>query len=154
MSFLTLLVAVVQLPQLFGQLQSVLQGDMQAPAGHLLGHGVHLGIGHVQHPAHIPDGGPGRHGAEGDDLGHMVVAVLAADIVHHLAPAGVAEVHVDIRHGHPLRVQEPLEIEAVLHGVDVRDMQAVGHHAAGGAAAARAHGDSRALGIVHEIRRR
>ena len=143
-------VSLVQVRQLFGQLQSVLQGDM-GPGGHQLGHGVRLGIRHVQHPAHIPDSGPGRHGAEGDDLGHMVVAVFAADIVHHLAPAGVAEVHVDIRHGHPLRVQEPLEIEAVLHGVDVRDTQAVGHHAAGGGAAARPHGDSRALGIVHEI---
>ena len=143
-------VSLVQVRQLFGQLQSVLQGDM-GPGRHQLGYGVRLGIRHVQHPAHIPDSGPGRHGAEGDDLGHMVVAVLAPDIVHHLAPAGVAEVHVDIRHGHPLRVQEPLEIEAVLHGVDVRDTQAVGHHAAGGGAAARPHGDSCTLGIVHEI---
>ena len=68
-----------------------------------------------------------------------------------MAPAGVAEVHVDIRHGHTLRVQEALKIQAVLHGVDVRDTQAVGHHAAGGGAAARAHRDPRALGIVHEI---
>ena len=89
--------------------------------------------------------------AEGDDLGHMVVAVFAADIVHHLAPAGVAEIHVDIRHGDTLRVQEALKIQAVLHGVDVRDAQAVGHHAAGGGAAARAHRDPRALGIVDEV---
>ena len=143
-------VSLVQVRQLFGQLQSVLQGDM-GPGRHQLGHGIRFGVGHVQHPAHVPDGGPGGHGAEGDDLGHMVVAILAADIVHHLASAGIAEIHVDIRHGHPLRVQEPLKIQAVLHGVDVRDTQAVGHHAAGGGAAARPHGDSRALGIVHEI---
>ena len=81
----------------------------------------------------------------------MVVAVFAADIVHHLAPAGIAEIHVDIRHGDTFRVQEALKIQAVLHGVDVRDAQAVGHHAAGGGAAARAHRDPRPLGIVHEI---
>ena len=74
--------------------------------GHLLGDDVHLGVGHVQRPAHVPDGGPGGHGAEGDDLGHMVIAVLPADVVHHLTPAGVAEVHIDIGHGYPLRVQE------------------------------------------------
>ena len=143
-------VLLIQVRQLLGQLQGIVQGDVR-PGGHQLGHGIRFGIGHVQHPAHVPDGGPGGHGAEGDDLGHMVVAVLAADIVHHLAPAGIAEIHVDIRHGHPLRVQEPLKIQAVLHGVDVRDTQAVGHHAAGGGAAARAHRDPRALGIVHEV---
>ena len=143
-------VSLIQVRQLLGQLQRVVQGDVR-PGRHQLGHGIRFGIRHVQHPAHVPDGGPGGHGAEGDDLGHMVIAILAADIVHHLAPAGVAEVHVDIRHGHPLRVQEPLEIEAVLHGVDVRDTQAVGHHAAGGGAAARPHRDPRALGIVDEV---
>ena len=143
-------VLLVQVRQLLGQLQRVVQGDVR-PGGHQLGHGIRFGVGHVQHPAHVPDGGPGGHGAEGDDLGHMVVAVFAADIVHHLAPAGVAEVHVDIRHGDTLRVQEPLKIQAVLHGVDVRDAQAVGHHAAGGGAAARAHRDPRALGIVDEV---
>src|SRR5699024_870298 len=91
--------------------------------------------------AHVPDGSPGGHGAEGDDLGHPVVAVLPADVVHDLVPAGVAEVHVNIRHAHPLGVQEPLEVQAVLHGVDVGDVEAVGDHAAGGAAPARAHGD-------------
>ena len=95
------------------------------------------------HPAHVPDGAPGGHGAEGDDLGHVVVAVLAADVVHHLAPAGIAEVHVDIRHADPLRVQKALEVQAVLHRVDVRDVQAVADHAARRAAAARAHGDAR-----------
>ena len=43
------------------------------------------------------------------------VAVLSADVVHHLVPAGVAEVHVDIRHTHPLRVEEALEVQPVLH---------------------------------------
>ncbi|MPN05745.1 hypothetical protein SDC9_152998 [bioreactor metagenome] len=72
--------------------------------GHLLGDGVHLGIGHTKHPPHVPDHAPGRHSAEGHDLGHMVVSILSAYVVHHLAPAHVAEVHVDIRHADPLRV--------------------------------------------------
>ena len=119
--------------------------------GHLLGHYVHLGIGHVQHTAHVPDAAPGGHGAEGDDLGHPVVAVFPADVLHHLVPAGVAEVHVDVRHAHPLRVQKPLEVQPVLHGVHVGDVQAVGDHAAGGGAPAGAHGDALLPGVADKV---
>ena len=147
-------VAVVQVGQLLAELQGVVQCDVQcAGAGwHQLGHHVHLGIGHVQGAAHVPDGAPGGHGAESDDLGHMVVAVLAADVLHHLAPSGIAEVHVDIRHGHALRVQEALEIQLILHRVDIGDMQAVGHHGTCGAASSRANGNARLTGIAHEVR--
>ena len=120
--------------------------------GHLLGDLIHFGVGDVHAPPHVPDDAPGRHGAKRHDLGHVVVAVLPSDIVHHLAPADIAEVHIDIGHAHPLRVQEALEVQAVLHGVDVRDMETVRNHGTGGGAAARAHGDAHALGVAHEIR--
>ena len=147
------LVGLVEVGQLLAEPQGIVQRDMQRTGtrGHQLGHTVHLGIGHVQGAAHIPDGAPGSHGSEGHDLGHVVVPVLPADVVHHLAPAGIAEVHVDIRHGHALRIQETLEIQLVLHGVDVGDVQAVGHHGAGGAAAAGTHGYARLPGIVDEV---
>jgi len=119
--------------------------------GYLLGDGVHLGVGDVQGPAHVPDGPFGGHGAEGDDLGHMVGAVLAVDVVDDLPPAAVAEVHVDVGHGHPLGVQEALEVEGVLHGVHVGDLQAVGHHGPGGGAPPRPHGDAVGLGVADEV---
>ena len=119
--------------------------------GHQLGDDVHIGVGHIQYPAHVPDHAPGGHGAEGDDLSHMVIAVLAADVVHHLAPAGIAEVHIDIRHTHPLRVQEPLKVQAVLHGVDIGDAEAVADHGPRRAAAARSHRDAHAFGVAHEV---
>ena len=102
-------IRLIEVGELLGQLQRILDRDVQG-RWHQLSHHIHLGIGHVQRPAHIPNGGPCRHGAEGDDLGHMVVAVLAANVVHHLAPAGVSEVHIDIRHGYPLRIQETFKI--------------------------------------------
>ena len=144
-------IRLIEVGELLGQLQRILQGNVQG-RWHQLSHHIHLGIGHVQRPAHIPNGGPGCHGAEGDDLGHMVVAVLAADVVHHLAPAGVSEVHIDIRHGYPLRIQEALKIQMVLHGVDVRDVQTVGDHAPRRRASARSHGDTGILGVSDEIR--
>ena len=145
-----LLVGLIEVAELLAEPQRVIQGDVQG-VGHQLGDDVHIGVGHIQHPAHVPDHAPGGHGAEGDDLGHVVIPVLPADVVHHLAPAGVAEVHVDIRHADPLRVQEPLEVQVVLHGVDVRDVEAVADHAARGAAPAGTHGDACASGIADEV---
>ena len=122
------------------------------PCRYQLRHNIHLGVGHVQRPAHIPYGCSGGHGTEGHDLGYMVVAIFFADIFHHLTPPRVAEVHVDIRHRHTLRVQEPLEVQIVLHGVDVRDLQAVRHHRSGRAAAPWSHRYSPALGVPHKVR--
>ncbi len=110
------------LPQGLGELEGLVQGDVKGPraAGHLLGHGVHIRIGDVEGPAHVPDGPLGGHGAEGDDLGHVVGPVLALDVLDDLLPAADAEVHVDVGHGDPLRVEESLEVQVILHGVDRR----------------------------------
>ena len=144
---------VVGVLELLGQLQGLLQGDVEGPraAGDQLGDGVHLGVGHIQHPAHVPHRTAGGHGAEGDDLGHMVGPVLPGDIVDDLLAAADAEVDVDIGHGHPLRVQEALEVQVILHRVQVGDIQAVGHHGARRRAAPRSHGDTVILGVGDEV---
>ena len=82
----------------------------------------------------------------------MIPAVEAVDVLDHLAPAVDAEVHVDIGHADALGVQEALEEEGILDRVHVRDVQAVGHHAARRAAAAGAHGDAVSLGVADEVR--
>ena len=82
----------------------------------------------------------------------MVVAVEPVHIVNDLAPAVDAEVHVNIRHGDPLRVQEALKEQAVFDGVHIGDVQAVADHTAGGAAPAGANGDAAALGKADEVR--
>ena len=97
------LVPLVGFPQGLRDLQRLVEGHVQR-VRHLLCHGVRLAVAYVQRPAHVPDGGPRRHGAEGDDLGDVVRAVLAVHIVDDLAPAADAEVHVDIRHGDALGI--------------------------------------------------
>ena len=144
------LVPVVEVVQPLGQHQRLVQGHFRIE-GHLLGDVVHLGIGEVENPPHVPDGGLGFHGAEGDDLHHVVLPVLPGHIVDDLLPPPDAEVDVDIGHGHPLGVQKPLEDQAVLDGVHVGDAQAVGHHGPGPGAAARAHRDAVFLGIADEV---
>src|SRR5699024_1286829 len=92
------------------------------------------------------------HGAEGDYLRDVVVAVLAVDIVYDLAAAAHAEVYVYVGHAHALRIQEALKVEAVFDGVDVGDVQAVADHTARRAAAAGTDGDAAGLGVADEVR--
>ena len=143
-------VRLIALRQRLAQAQSVVQRDVQG-VGNLLRNGIHFCVGDVHHPSHVPDYAPGGHGAECDNLGHVVVAVLAAHIIHHFSPAGISEVHIDIGHADPLRVQEPLKIEVVLHGVDIGDVEAVGDHGTGGASTTGADGNAHALRVLHKI---
>ena len=138
-------VGVPQFPEARLHLQGLLQGDVQL-FRHQLGDLVHFRVGHFQGPAHVPDHLAGLHAAEGGDVGHVLPAVGLGDVVDDLAPALVAEVHVDIRGADPLRVEEALEEEAVGQGVQVGDAQGIGHQAAGGGAPARAPRGSAAAG--------
>ena len=116
------------LPQLLGLLERRVQGHAQGQ-GYQLGNLVHLVVGNVQRPAHIPQSPPRRHGAEGDDLGHMVRAVLVHHIVDHLVPALVAEIDVKVGHAHPFRVQKALEQQMIAHGIHIGNAHAVGRQA-------------------------
>ena len=121
-------------------------------SGHELGDGVGLGEGQSHGAAHVTDGGLGLEGPEGGDLGDLVGAVLLLDVPDHLVAAADAEVHVDVRHGAPFRVQETLEQQVVPDRVEVGDAQGVGHQAAGRRAASRTHRDALVLGVVDEVR--
>ena len=98
---------VVELFQLGGDLQRPLEGHLQLHR-HQFCHRVHALVRQAHHPPHVPDGVAGGHGPEGDDLGHMVRAVLAVDVVDDLLPPLVTEIDVEVGHTDPLGVQEPL----------------------------------------------
>ena len=51
-------------------------------------------------------------------------------MIDYLLPPLEAEVHVDIRHGHALRIEEPLEQQVIFDRINIRDFQAVGDDAA------------------------
>ena len=94
-------------------LERLLQLDAQL-VGHRLGDAVDLAVAHAQDAADIPDGGAREHRAEGDDLGHVVRAVLAGDVGDDLVPPAVLEVDVDVGHRHAVGVEEPLERQLVV----------------------------------------
>ena len=84
-------------------------------------------------------------------MGDVVGTVEVLDVLDHAVAAFIVEVHVDIRHRDTLGVQEALEEEVVLDGVKVGDTQAVGYHAACGAASTGAYGYAVVLGPVDEV---
>ncbi len=78
------------------------------------------GLGHLAH---------GRSGAVGDDVadhGRVIDAIAAVEVLDDLLAAVDVEVDVDVGQGARL-VDEALEQELVLDGVDLGDAQAVGH---------------------------
>ncbi len=93
---------------------------------------VHVAERHLEHTADVAHDRLGLHGAERDDLGDVLAAVLPRDVVDHLAPPPLAEVDVDIGQRHALGIQKALEDQVEVDRIDVGDAQAVRHEAAGG----------------------
>ena len=87
----------------------------------------------------------------GDDLADVVLAVLLGDVADDLVAPVHAEVDVEVRHADALGVEEALEQQLVVDGIDVGDAQAVRHERAGARAAARADGDAVLLGVADEV---
>ena len=63
----------------------------------------------------------------------------------------MAEVDVDIGHGDALGIEEALEEQDVLEGIDVGDLHGIGDEGAGGGAAAGADGDAVVAGVLDEV---
>ena len=107
-----------------------------------LGDLVDVGERHVEDAADVADHGLRLHRPEGDDLGDVLAAVLAGDVVDDLAAAALAEVDVDIRQRDALGVEEALEDQVELDRIDVGDLHAPRDHRAGRRSAARADRDA------------
>ena len=103
--------------------ERLVEGHLEVERDHLRDL-VDLGVAHVHHAPDVAHDGLRLHGPEGDDLRHVVAAVLLRDVLDDLAPARLAEVDVDVGGADALLVQEALEDEVVLDRVDVGDAQA------------------------------
>ena len=147
------LAAVPQLAQPRLHLEGLLEREVLALLGLRveLRDAVGLREGEVEDAAHVLDRRLPLERAEGDDLCHVVGAVLLAHVADHLVAAHEAEVDVDVGHLLALGVEKALEEEPVLDGVEVGDAQRVGDQAAGGRAAPRADRDALGLRPVDEV---
>ena len=86
-----------------------------------------------------------------DDLAHVVLAVDVTNVLEHVLKVLIVEVHVDIGHLGTLRREEPLEHQAVLERIEVRDVHGVRDDCAGGGTAPRAYADAVVLRPLHVV---
>ena len=147
---LYLLVIFIGPAQLRILLKRFIDRDVQLLGDHLRDT-VHKRIGKIHHTPHVADHAPRRQSSESDDLHYPVLAVLAHHIIDDLLPSLIAEVHVDIGHGHTLRVQEPLKQELIADRVNGGDLQAVGDDASRRRPSSRSDRDPVVLRILDEI---
>ena len=119
--------------------------------GDELGQPVAGAVVEAEHPRGVAGGVAREHLAEGHDLGHRLLAVLVRDVAHDALAALHREVDVDVRHRHPLGVEEALEQQVVGERVDLGDVERVGDDRAGRRAAPRPDGDAVVLGELDEV---
>ena len=144
------LIPIVHFFQLGADFQGFFQRDMQG-GGNQLGNHVSLRIGKVQCAAHIANRTPGSHCTKGSDLCHVVSTVFTRNIFNNFRTTLLAEVRIKVGHTDPLRVQESLENQCILHGIHFCDMQTVGDDRSRTGATSRAHRDPLLLGIADEV---
>ena len=139
--------------QLGNHLQRLRDRDVPATDGRRdeLGDLLDIGVGHVERAAHVLDGGLRGHRPERDDLADRVAPVELRDVVDDLAAPVDAEVNINIRHRDAVGVQETLEEEVILDGVNVGNLKAVGDQAPGSRAAARPDGNLAVFGELDEV---
>ncbi len=156
-------VGVVHRPQLgrrlvpVGVLVAVLEAVLERCVAthherwHRLGDAITDGIRHAQDTGRVADAVAGLDRAERDDLGDVLASVLLGRVADHLVAVTRVEVHVDVGHRDPARVEEALEQQVVADRVEIGDPQAVGHRAPGRRPPARTDADAVAPGVGDEI---
>src|SRR5215213_7319615 len=132
--------------------QHVAERGSDRLVGDALGEFVGARVGILVDSARVPDGRHRAYGPERYDLGDVLVtAVLVRDIAHHLRATRDREVYVHIRHVDAVRVQEALEEQRVLQGIEVRNLQRVGDDRAGGGSPSWPDSNLPVLRILNEI---
>ena len=118
---------------------------------HQLADLVDLAIGHLEHAADVAQRGARLQRTEGDDLRHLLAAVLALHVADHLFAPVLAEVDVEVRHRDAFRVEEALEQQREAQRIDVGDGQRIGDQRAGARAAPRTDRNVLLLGPLDEV---
>ncbi len=143
-------IRLVRLPQRTLILERLLDRDPDRRRDHLRD-AIDFAIGHIQRATHILDRRLRRHRVERDDLRDLVDAILAPHILDHLAAPVHAEVDIDIRHRHPLRIQKPLKQQIVLQRIHIGNLHAVRDKGAGGRPTPRPHRNALLLRVPDKV---
>ncbi len=145
-----LFIAVIECFKLRIGVQRPFQRDIQFLRNHL-GDRVHERIGKIHHPPHISKNVSRCQGPKSDDLHHPVAPVFAHHIVNDLLPAFIAEVNINIRHGHSLRIEKPLKQKLIFIRINIGNPQGIGDQTSGSRTASRSYGNPMVSGIFDKV---
>ena len=143
-------IRLVEVFEFLRAVQRLLQRDARAARHHLCDL-VHFAKGQIHDTADITDDGTRRKRTEGDDLRHLLGAVLLCEIGDDLPASAIAEVGIDIRHGDSLRIQEAFKEKVETQWIDFRDVQEVGDDASCRAPTPRPDRDAMCLRVADEV---
>ncbi len=118
---------------------------------HELGEPVDLPERHLEHPSDVAQHAASEERAECDDLSHAVGAVAVAHVGDDLVASLLAEVDVEVRHRHALRIEETLEQQPEPHRIEVSDGERPGCHRARARPAPRTDGNALRLRPFDEV---
>ena len=119
-------IAFVETSEFRIHLQGLFNGDSKLH-GHHFCHLIHLGIREIQSLSHSLQNTSGCHGSKGYNLGHGILSVFLGNIGNGTISLCILKVHVDIRHGDSLRIQETLEKQIVLYRINICNSGTVAH---------------------------
>ena len=141
---------LVSLAKLRIHSQCLVNGDIQLLWDHL-GNAVYKCIWKIHHTSHITDHATCCQRTKGYDLHHTVGTVFAADILDHRLSALWFKVHVNIRHGYSLRIQETFKEQIIPDRVQLGDPKCIGNQASCGRTSSRTNHDIVVPGIFDKI---
>ena len=141
---------LIDLPKFRIHFQCLIYSDIQFLRNHFR-NDIHLRIRHIQYTAHITDNTAGCQCTKCNDLHHAVLPVFPDHIVDDLLASFKAEIHVYIRHGHTLRIQEPLKQQIIPDGIKLCNSKGICHKASRRTSTPRPYHNSVFSGIVDKI---
>ena len=144
------LVTLQELAQGFFLFIGLFQGHPRGRRDHL-GKPVRQTIGFALHPGHVAYHRLGSHGAESNDLADRIATVLVGHVVDHPVTLLHAEIHIEVRHGYPFRVQETFEQQVVANGIQIGNLEGIGHQGTGTGAPPRPHRHFVILAPLNEV---
>ena len=104
-----------------------------------LGYLVDETVGMSEDPADVTHYRFCGHAAERDDLGDTLTPVTVGYVFNHFIAPVHAEVHVEIRQRYPIRIQETLEQQFMINGVQVSNAQNISNQGSSAGAPSRAY---------------
>ena len=138
------------MPEVRIYLKSLCYGDAKLVRNRLR-NCITFSISSVKRSGYVSDCRFSLKSTKGDDLRHLVFAVLANYIIYDFLTPFNTEVYINIRHAHAFRVEKPLKDEAVFNRVYFCYIEAVGNDASCGRTSARPDCYTMRFGVMDEV---